>query len=58
MSAAPDLAREKRFDWPLCYDAENYILARLEAFTERNSFACRLAERMRNETGKIGRAHV
>ncbi len=53
MSAAPDLAREKRFDWPLCYDAENYILARLEAFTERNSFARRLAERMLNETGTL-----
>jgi len=53
MSAAPDLAREKRFDWPLCYDAEYYILARLEAFTERNSFARRLAERMRNETGTL-----
>jgi len=53
MSAAPDLAREKRFDWPLCYDAENYILARIEAFTERNSFTRRLAERMLNETGTL-----
>jgi hypothetical protein len=53
MSAAPDPAREKRFDWPLCYDAENYILARLEAFTGRNSFARRLAERMLNETGTL-----
>lgn len=53
MSAAPELAREKRFDWPLCYDAENYILVRLAAFTERNSFARRLAERMLNETGTL-----
>ena len=53
MSAAPDLAREKRFDWPLCYDAEGHILARLESFTERNSFARRLAERMLNETGTL-----
>ena len=48
-----DTVREKRFDWPLCYEAENYILGRLEAFTERNSFARRLAERMRNETGTL-----
>lgn len=53
MSAAPDLAREKRFDWPLCYDAESYIVTRLKAFTERNSFARRLAERMLNETGTL-----
>jgi hypothetical protein len=53
MSAAPDLAREKRFDWPLCYDAESYILARLESFTERNAFARRLAERMMNESGTL-----
>jgi len=48
-----DTVREKRFDWPLCYDAENYILARLEAFTERNSFSRRLAERMLKETGTL-----
>jgi hypothetical protein len=48
-----DLTREKRFDWPLCYDAENYILGRLEALTERNRFARRLAERMLNETGTL-----
>jgi hypothetical protein len=53
MSAAPDLAREKRFDWPLCYDAENHLLARLESFTERNGFTRRLAERMRDETGTL-----
>lgn len=53
MSAASIPAREKRFDWPLCYDAEKYILARLEAFTERNSFGRHLAERMRNETGTL-----
>ena len=53
MSTAPDLAREKRFDWPLCYDAENYILTRLGAFSERNSFTRRLADRMLNETGTL-----
>lgn len=53
MSVAPDIPREKRFDWPLCYDAESYILARIEAFTERNSFTRRLTERMLNETGTL-----
>jgi hypothetical protein len=53
MSVAPELTREKRFDWPLCYDAENYILVRLKAFTERNSFARRLAEQMLDETGTL-----
>jgi hypothetical protein len=53
MSAASVLAREKRFDWPLCYDAEKHILDRLEAFTQRNTFARRLTERMRNETGTL-----
>jgi hypothetical protein len=48
-----DTAREKRFDWPLCYDAENYILARLQSFIERNSFARRLRQRMLNETGTL-----
>ena len=48
-----DTAKERRFDWPLCYDAENYVLKRLEAFTERNSFARRLAERMVKETGTL-----
>ena len=48
-----DTVREKRFDWPLCYDAESYIVTRLKTFTERNSFARRLAGRMRNETGTL-----
>ncbi|MEY4938508.1 MAG: hypothetical protein RIQ93_243 [Verrucomicrobiota bacterium] len=39
------------FDWPLCYDAERLIGAHLEGFLLRNSFARRLAERMREETG-------
>ena len=44
---------EKRFEWPLCYDAENFILARIDAFAERNSFARTLATRMRDETGTL-----
>lgn len=46
-------AAEKRFEWPLCYDAENFILSRIDAFTERNSFARTLATRMRGETGTL-----
>src|SRR5262245_4092647 len=46
-------SKETRFDWPLCHDAENFILNGLEAFTKRNSFARRLEERMRSETGTL-----
>ncbi len=46
-------AREKRFDWPLCYEAENFVLAQLEAFRQRNSFATHLAVQMRSETGTL-----
>lgn len=48
-----DLAREKRFDWPLCYDAENYVLGQLDQFTRRNRFARELEARMRSETGTL-----
>lgn len=44
---------ETRFEWPLCYDAENLILGRIDAFTQRNSFARTLAGRMRAETGTL-----
>jgi hypothetical protein len=44
---------EKKFDWPLCYEAENLVQARIEAFLERNRFAKTLAGRMRNETGTL-----
>jgi hypothetical protein len=46
-------AAEKRFEWPLCYEAENFILERIDAFTERNSFARTLATRLRDETGTL-----
>src|SRR5947207_1342621 len=46
-------AAEKRFEWPLCYEAENFVLERINAFTERNSFARTLATRMRDETGTL-----
>ena len=46
-------AAEKRFEWPLCHEAESFILDRIEAFTERNGFARTLATRMRDETGTL-----
>lgn len=44
---------ESKFDWPLCYEAENLILQRIDAFLARNSFALALAGRMRGETGTL-----
>lgn len=44
---------ESRFEWPLCYEAENLILERIDAFTQQNSFARSLATRMRDETGTL-----
>ena len=46
-------AAENQFDWPLCYEAENFLLQRIDAFLERNSFARTLARRMRDETGTL-----
>jgi hypothetical protein len=46
-------AAESRFDWPLCYEAENFIISRIDAFTRRNSFARELSRRMREETGTL-----
>jgi hypothetical protein len=45
--------KEKRFDWPLCYEAENYIVRQLDSFLNRNAFARRLAQRMADETGTL-----
>src|SRR6266851_8830398 len=45
--------KENRFDWPLCYEAENLVLAQLDAFLRRNPFGKQLSERMRNETGTL-----
>jgi hypothetical protein len=47
------LGAESKFDWPLCYEAENFILQRIDTFLERNSFAQRLAARMRDEAGTL-----
>ncbi|MGA2747136.1 MAG: hypothetical protein ABSG59_00050 [Verrucomicrobiota bacterium] len=39
------------FDWPLAFEAENFLRGRISTFLERNSFARRVAGRMREETG-------
>jgi hypothetical protein len=52
-ATANKLTAESRFDWPLCYEAENFILERINAFIERNSFGRNLAKRMRDETGTL-----
>jgi hypothetical protein len=52
-STATVSANEIRFDWPLCYHAENLILDQVTAFLSRNNFASKLSDRMRNETGTL-----
>ena len=39
------------FDWPLANEAEAFLRNRIESFLVQNTFARRLAERMRDETG-------
>ncbi len=39
------------FDWPLANEAEQLLRGYIGSFLERNAFARRLAERMRDETG-------
>ncbi len=46
-------AKETKFDWPLCYEAEQLILEHLEEFVERNRVARTLEQRMRSETGTL-----
>jgi hypothetical protein len=50
-SIAETSPAQKTFDWPLCYEAEKFLRERVETFLGANSFARRLAERMRAETG-------
>jgi hypothetical protein len=49
----PGTTAETKFEWPLCYEAENFILSRIDAFLERNDFARTLSRRMRDETGTL-----
>ncbi len=46
-------AAETRFEWPLCYDAENFLLEKIDAFTQQNAAAANMARRMRDETGTL-----
>jgi hypothetical protein len=41
----------KRFDWPLAFPAEKFLVERINHFLTQNSFAQKLAARMRDETG-------
>ena len=45
--------KEKRFDWPLCYEAENYILSQLDACQQHNPWVAQFAERLSSETGTL-----
>jgi hypothetical protein len=51
--AAVAAAKEKRFDWPLCYETESFVQEQIDAFLARNRFARELAGRMREETGTL-----
>src|SRR5205823_2749211 len=48
-----DRAAQTKFNWPLCYKAENFIFERIDAFLERSNFARVLAKRIRDETGTL-----
>ncbi len=53
MNTDTNPGREKRFDWPLCYEAENFLLGRIDTFLARSSFAKRLSDRMLTGTGTL-----
>ncbi len=46
-----NLSIPKNFDWPLAYDGEKFIRARLDEFLAKNTFARQLTARMHDETG-------
>ena len=39
------------FDWPLANEAETFVRQEIAAFLDKNGFAGRLSQRMRDETG-------
>jgi hypothetical protein len=49
----PQLAPRQpdEFDWPLAYDAETLLRRFIQTFLERNTFARRLSDQMRDRTG-------
>ncbi len=53
MSALVEVEREKRFDWPVCYDAENWVLEQLDAICKADEFTRTLRDRMRAQTGTL-----
>jgi hypothetical protein len=44
---------ETRFDWPVCYAAEEFLLAAIDRFLVRNRFGRMLSDRMRADTGTL-----
>lgn len=50
---AAALDPEHRFDWPVCHEAENFVLEQLEHFVARNAFVRDLSRRMTDETGTL-----
>jgi hypothetical protein len=50
-SRKPASGAHESFNWPLANEAERLLRDRVDLFLESNSFASRLAERMRAETG-------
>lgn len=44
---------EQRFDWPVCHEAEDFLLERMDEFLSRHPFARELTRRMRDETGTL-----
>ena len=44
---------EQRFDWPVCHEAEDFLLERMDEFLSRHAFARELSRRMRDETGTL-----
>ena len=49
----PDSEAMPRFDWPVCYEAEDWIDQQLTAFCRQSAFASRFVERLRTETGTL-----
>ena len=48
---SPANCAPENFNWPLAYEAENFLREKIATFLGRNQFATELAARMQNETG-------
>jgi hypothetical protein len=51
MNSQPAPPRHDEFDWPLAYDAEALLRQFIDMFLDRNRFASRLSNEMRDRTG-------